>query len=288
PVVPGDWVLVADAVVVAVLPRTSLLRRRDPTTEAEQLLAANVDVVAVVCGLDRPVRHGRIARTAAMAWDAGATPLVVLTKTDLVDDADAIAERVEAENPGVDVLTLSAPEGQGLDDLAAHVRDRTVVLVGESGAGKSTLTNALAGTDVAAVGEVRAGDAKGRHTTTTRELHLLASGGVLVDSPGIRAVGLVSDADAVAATFADVEDLAEMCRFTDCGHTNEPGCAVTDAIRSGQLDPARLASWRALRREAEAAAVRADAVERRRRGKQFSKMVREVKEHKGRPPDERP
>lgn len=287
-VVPGDWVVVAGGAVAEVLPRASLLRRHDADTGEDQALAANVDVVAVVCGLDRPVRPGRIARTAALAWDAGAVPLVVLTKADLVDDVDAVVAEVADATPGADVLAVSATDGAGLEALVDHVRDRTVALVGESGAGKSTLTNALVGEEVAAVAEVRAGDRKGRHTTTTRQLHLLTAGGVLVDSPGIRAVGLVADPDAVDATFADVEALAAGCRFADCAHDTEPGCAVSGAVAAGELPADRLERWRALRREAEAAALRADEAARRRAGRQLARKVREVQDRKGRGSDRGP
>jgi ribosome biogenesis GTPase len=281
-VVAGDWVVVAGGAVAEVLPRASLLRRHDPDRGDDQPLAANLDVVAVVCGLDRPVRPGRIARTAALAWDAGAVPVVVLTKADLLDDAGAVAAEVAAATPGADVLAVSATDGAGLDALREQVRGRTVALVGESGAGKSTLTNALVGDTVAAVAEVRAGDAKGRHTTTSRQLHLLADGGVLVDSPGIRAVGLVADPDAVDATFADVDELAAVCRFADCAHDTEPGCAVTAAVATGELPADRLARWRALRREAESAALRADEAARRREGRRLARRVREVQDRPGR------
>lgn len=264
--VVGDWVLAGDA-VTATLERTSLLRRRDPRRESEQPIAANVDLVAVVCGLDRPVKAGRLRRTVALAGDAGADALVVLTKADLVDDPDAVAATARTALPGVDVLVTSSDTGRGLDALRAAAAGRTVVFVGESGAGKSSLANALAGTDVSAVGAVRAGDAKGRHTTTARELHLLPGGGVLIDTPGIRAVGLWTDADAVAGTFTDIEELAAGCRFSDCVHGGEPGCAVHAAVGSGALASARLDAWHDLRSEAEAAERRVEARARRPRGR---------------------
>ena len=186
----GDWVVVSGGAPVAVLPRTSLLTRRAAFGDGTQQLAANVDGVLVVCGLDRPVRAGRIDRFVTLAWDAGAVPTVVLAKADLADDAAAIAEEVAAAHPGLDVVTASVVDDHGIDAVRALAAGRTVVLVGESGAGKSSLTNALLGDEIMAVAEVRAGDAKGRHTTTTREAHPLPGGGVLIDTPGIRAVGL--------------------------------------------------------------------------------------------------
>jgi ribosome biogenesis GTPase / thiamine phosphate phosphatase len=259
----GDWVAVVDDVVTAVLPRTSFLRRRDPTTDDEQALAANVDVVGIVCGLDRPLTDGRLQRFVAITHDAGAEPVVVLTKADLVEDPGEQRDLVGRAVPGVAVLTTSARRGDDIEALRALAAGRTLVLLGESGAGKSTLLNALAGVDVAATGEVRAGDAKGRHTTTSRQLHQLPTGGVLIDSPGIREVGLFVDLDALAASFEDVEELAAGCRFRDCGHGNEPGCAVADAVASGALSRQRHDAWRAMRVEVLAAGARAEEQARR-------------------------
>lgn len=278
----GDWIELDGDEPVAVLPRASLLSRRAAAGEVEQALAANVDVVLLVCGLDRPVKAGRLHRAAALARDAGATPVVVLTKAARADDVDAVRTVVEEENPGLDVLVTSVHEGIGLDELHALVHDRTVTMLGESGAGKSSLLNALSGEERAATGAVRRGDAKGRHTTTTRELYLLPRGGVLIDSPGIRAVGLWADPDAVDATFGDIEDLAVDCRFRDCAHEAEPGCAVQAAVTAGTLASDRLDAWRSLRREAEAAESRAQPQEARRRGKQFARVTKDAQRRKGR------
>ncbi len=260
----GDWVALVDGRPVAVLERRSLLRRRAAIGDGEQVLAANVDALLLVCGLDRPVKAGRIQRGAALASDAGAEPVVVLTKAALVDDADRTAARVSAAHAGIPVLVTSVREGLGVDELRAVARDRTVVLLGESGAGKSSIVNALLDEDAAEVGAVRTGDAKGRHTTTNRSLHLLPGGGALVDSPGIRSIGLPGDADSVAASFADIAELAGGCRFGDCAHDREPGCAVQAALADGTLAPARLEAWRELRAESEAATSRATDARRRR------------------------
>lgn len=278
--VVGDWV-VLDRVPnpVATLPRDSLLRRRAAGKhEREQPLVANVDLVLAVCGLDRPVRSGRIQRTIAIAVDAGAQTLVVLTKADKVGPEVAAQAEVLARevDPDIEVVTLSAVGGWGVEELLAEVGSRTVALIGESGAGKSTLVNALLGGEVEQVGEVRAGDAKGRHTTTHRELHPLDGGGILVDTPGIREVGVWSDAEGVAETFPDIEELAEGCRFRDCAHDAEPGCAVRAAADDGSLAAERLEAWRTLEAEAESIALRADVVEQRRKSRQFGRMVRDA------------
>lgn len=275
----GDWVVVADGEVVSVLPRRSLLRRRTAHGDDVQQLAANVDVVLLVCGLDRPVKDGRIRRGTTIALDAGAEPVVVLTKAETDDAADpdrAVAE-VRAAHPGLDVIVASVKEGIGLDELRAVIGTRTVTLLGESGAGKSTIVNALVGDDTTRTGEVRERDAKGRHTTTTRELHLLPSGGVLIDTPGIRSVGLVADSDAVDDAFADLDDLAANCRFSDCQHAGQPGCAIDAALVAGDITTSRVDAWKALRDETDAAAQRALDAERRRADRDIAKEIKAAK-----------
>jgi len=283
--VVGDWVVCSPEAVVGLLPRSSLLRRREPGRPVEQPLVANVDMVLVVCGLDRPVRPGRIRRAIATAWDANATPVVVLSKTDLVADPaelDASAATAAEAGPGIDIVRTSTRTGEGMDELRQLAVDRTIVLLGESGAGKSSLTNALVGTDVAVIGEVRADDRKGRHTTTTRQIHLLPTGGVLVDTPGVRALGLWTDPEAVAATFEDIEELATTCRFNDCRHAGEPGCAVAMAIEAGELSAERVEAWAALLREAEALDRRTDPQAQRAWGRHGSRMVKDAQKRKGR------
>jgi ribosome biogenesis GTPase len=278
----GDWVACAGEEPVSVLPRDSLLRRRAADAERDQALAANVDIVFLVCGLDRVVKPGRVHRGVTVTREAGAVPVVVLTKAALAEDADRVAREVAAACPGVDVLVTSAREGQGLDALRDHTRDRTVTLLGESGAGKSSLVNALLDEDVADVGDVRAGDSKGRHTTTTRDLHLLPGGGSIVDTPGIRAVGLWADPDDVIETFADIDELASECRFRDCAHDTEPGCAVTAAVAAGDLSAARVEAWRALDHEVRTSLRALPEHEQRRRGKAMSRAVKDALRRKGR------
>ncbi len=283
PVAVGDRVLVGSGTVREVLHRASLLQRRDPSTGEGQLIAANVDVVVIVCGLDRPVRSGRIERFVTLAWEAGAAPLVVCTKGDL-DDGESLAAAVdiaEAAAPGTTVLAVSAQAGTGLDLLRAELAGRTAVFVGESGAGKSTLLNALGGDGLATTGATRAGDAKGRHTTTARQLHVL-DGFRVIDTPGVREVGVWAGLDAVDSAFEDIVTLAADCRFGDCAHDGEPGCAVAAAVTQGELPAARLVSWQQLRREAASAQRRADPVAARRSDRQFGKIVREAKRMKRR------
>lgn len=278
----GDWVAVVDAPgsgqlhISAVLPRTSLLRRRSADETGDQPLAANVDLVLITCGVDRPVKAGRVQRVAAQVWDAGATPVLVLTKAADPDAYDL--PRLELEHPGVQVIATAALEGVGVDELRSTIAGRTAVLIGESGAGKSTLTNALLGAAEIRTGQVRAGDHKGRHTTTARQLHLLpgADGGVVIDTPGIRTVGLAADSESVDAVFSDLLEFAGECRFSDCGHLTEPGCAVLAALDDGRLARDRYEAWRRLQREVAAAELRASPAAARARNRQFGRMAKEA------------
>ncbi|MGA5816656.1 ribosome small subunit-dependent GTPase A [Kitasatospora sp. NPDC094028] len=259
----GDWAAVdlyaqPMAAVSALLPRsTAIIRKVAGKRSDGQVLAANVDTVLIASSLAADPDLGRIERFLALAWESGAEPLVVLTKADLVDDADFIRADVEGVAPGVTVLVVSAETGEGIDVLQACLPG-TTALIGQSGVGKSTLTNALAGTAAMAVQEARAVDQKGRHTTTTRELIPLPGGGVLIDTPGLREVGLYGG-EGVDLAFADIAELAEDCRFHDCGHHTEPGCAVQAALADGTLPQRRMDSYLKLQRENEWIASRSDA-----------------------------
>lgn len=273
PAVPaaGDWVWLGhnragEPAIVGVLPRTSELSRKrafEASSEA-QVLAANIDLVGVVVPVDRPLTHNRLERTLVAAWDSGATPLVIITKADLADIADDVVGKVILQAAGVDVVTTSAEQGDGLDELLAHVLPgRTLVLLGPSGAGKSTLINALAGHEVQSTGDVRAADGRGRHTTTSRELVPLPNGAVLMDTPGVRGFGLFDADDGMGEMFGDLEELFGKCRFSDCAHDKEPGCAVRAALEDDTLDTRRWASYLKLQRELAALNRRHDAAARR-------------------------
>jgi ribosome biogenesis GTPase len=242
----GDWVALAAGAVRHVLPRWSALDRADPDGAGRQTLAANIDLVLITTPADRS-SAARVERELALAWDSGAVPLVAVTKSDL--DAHAVAESLGSRLSGADVLAVSAVTGAGVAELRALLApDRTAVLLGPSGAGKSTLANALLGTERLATGEVRGGDHRGRHTTTSRQLVAVPGGGVLIDTPGLRSLGLTADVE-IGAGFPEIEALARQCRFADCAHDGEPGCVVEDAIKSGELDRGRLESFRKLARE---------------------------------------
>lgn len=288
----GDWLLLDETPdgprVATMLPRsTALVRDTAGATSRTQALAANVDAVLVVEHLDPDPDLGRIERLLTLAWRSGARPVVVLTKADLVPDPEGMAADVALVALAVDVHAVSAQDGRGLDELRRDVvrPGHTLVVVGPSGAGKSTLVNALAGHPVMDVGDRRS-DGKGRHTTTHRELVPLADGAMLVDTPGIRGVGVVADADALDATFSDVAELAAACRFSDCRHEEEPGCAVRAALESGDLAPRRLDSFRRLEREAAYQARRVDArlaAEERARWKKVTQEYRRGMRGPGRP-----
>ena len=249
----GDWVVVDDSGerAAAVLPRHSALTRRAPDgSAAAQVLGANVDVVALCHALPAAPNPRRLERELVVGFDSGATPVVLLTKADRSDDPEAVRAAVAAIDPAVAVVTVSARSGEGLAALLALTSDhRTLALLGSSGVGKSTLVNVLVGTDVQRTGALRAGDGKGRHTTTAAELVRLPSGGLLLDTPGLRAVALWSDGSGLAQAFADVVAVAEGCWFANCTHSHEPDCAVREAVAEGRLDAARVTSWQHLSAE---------------------------------------
>ncbi|WP_340374465.1 ribosome small subunit-dependent GTPase A [Streptomyces sp. SS7] len=261
----GDWVTV-DAeqhVVRAVLPRrTAFVRAVSSRRSDGQVLAANVDRVLIAVSLADELDLGRVERFLSLAWESGGEPVVVLTKADLVPDATTLSylvEDTERVAPGARVLPVSAATGQGMGLLADVLREGTAALLGMSGAGKSTLANALTGTDAQRVDATRDGDGKGRHTTTARDLLPLPGGGVLIDTPGLRGVGLWDADGGLAQAFTDVEALARGCRFQDCSHRAEPGCAVLAAAEDGTLPLRRLENYHKLVRENERIAARSDA-----------------------------
>jgi ribosome biogenesis GTPase len=255
----GDWVAVADGVVAAVLTRRTAIVRASPTGVSRgQALVANIDTVLIVVpAIPRP-KLGMVERLVTLAWDSGASPVVVVTKIDVCPDPVGMIAEVGEAAPGCEVVGVSALTGEGMDEVAAFdTTGSSLCLIGRSGAGKSTLANALLGVELMAVSEVRQ-DGKGRHTTTHRELMSLPGGGVLIDTPGLRGVGMWIAEDGVAQAFPEIEELIELCRFTDCAHVSEPGCAILAAVADGRLPQRRLDSWRKLGREADRIAARSD------------------------------
>jgi len=270
--VAGDWVAAAlrpqegSATIHHLIPRRSaFVRKAVGAGSASQVVAANVDVAFLVTSLNADLNPRRIERYLATAWDSGASPVIVLTKADLCPghERDPLQARIEAVALGVPVHAVSAFTGEGLDRLReSFAPGRTAALLGSSGAGKSSLLNALAGAPLMATQAIREDDAHGRHTTTHRQLVLLPDGRLVLDTPGMRELGLWEADAGVAATFADIETLARRCRFGDCAHAAEPGCAVQAALAGGSLDRARWRSWDKLRREVAHAARKDDPQER--------------------------
>ena len=272
----GDWVGVRETTITAILPRRSaFIRKRAGLESEEQVLAANVDTAFLLAGLDDDFSLRRLERYITTAWDSGAAPVVVLTKADLCDDVVDAMLQVETVAIGVPVHSISNVTGIGVDELSEHLQPgHTAVLLGSSGVGKSTLLNRLAGEEVMRTGVVAA-DGTGRHTTTHRELVRLPDGALVVDTPGLRELQFW-DGD-ISAAFEDIEALAGECRFRDCAHAREPGCAVLAAVDGGTLALDRLRSWRKLQRELEAIAARTDhrlRAARKKRWKQIAAHAR--------------
>ena len=282
----GDWVAVDLAggppgMITGVLPRASaFVRKVAGETTAEQVVAANVDAVFLVAGLDGDFNPRRIERYLAAAWESGALPVVVLNKADLEPDLEARIAMIESVAIGVPVVALSALTGAGLAALAPWLAPgRTVALLGSSGVGKSTIVNALMGETRQATNMVRADDSRGRHTTTRRELVRLPGGGLLIDTPGMRELQLWGGESGLGEAFPDIAELARECRFRDCAHAAEPGCRVREAVERGGLDPARFESWRKLQRELRRLALRQDARARAREVSKWKSITRSMRHH---------
>ncbi|WP_349409459.1 ribosome small subunit-dependent GTPase A [Pseudalkalibacillus sp. SCS-8] len=253
----GDWVMCqarpteARATIHHILQRTSKFSRKmaGVTTE-EQIIATNIDTVFLVNALNNDFNTRRIERYLLMAWESGANPVIVLSKADLCEKVEERVKEVENVALGVPIIVISSETGAGLEQLSPYLREgTTVALLGSSGAGKSTLVNRLYGKEIQKVKEIREGDDKGKHTTTHRELFLLPHGGALIDTPGMRELQLWNTNDGLSESFQDIEALTDRCKFRDCQHEDEPGCAVKAAMDSGELAEERFESYRKLQRE---------------------------------------
>ena len=287
----GDWVALDPAdVIAAVLPRRSVFKRlaadgtrRGGGLDDEQVMASNVDVALLVAGLDNDFNLRRIERYLAVAWSSAITPVVVLNKSDLDGDTDGRLVAVDAIAPGVAIVAVSAWTGAGLDELLTHLRPgTTAAILGSSGVGKSTLVNALLGEARQRTAEVRVSDSRGRHTTTHRELFELPGGALLVDTPGIRALEVLGADEGLEPAFDDVASLAAQCRFSDCAHAGEPGCAVGEALAAGRLSEDRLESHRKLEREMARAARQGDPRARAEHRRTWRIIQKSVNEHMAR------
>jgi|TARA_Y100000310_G_scaffold343462_1_gene451198 ribosome biogenesis GTPase len=282
----GDWVLVKPlanepdkAVMQVLLERRSSFSRKEAGSKTdEQILAANVDTIFIVCGLDDNFNLHRIERYLLLGWDSGATPVVVLSKSDLCQDLDKKLEAVASIAMGVDIHPISALTGDGVENLRTYLgKGMTVTLLGSSGVGKSTIINSLLGYERFETNEVRSADDKGRHTTTFREMAIVPAGGLIIDTPGMRELQVWADETSLAQSFDDVESLSERCRYRDCAHGNEPGCAVKGAIEDGTLDRDRLKSYLKFQRELKHLAAQQQVqarLDRKNRVKRFSRMIR--------------
>ena len=275
----GDWVVLDPSLgrIDTVLERKSLFKRLAAGRETGlQPIAANIDTMFIVTSCNEEFKESRLERYLALSAEAGALPVIVLTKTDLAEDASGFAARARGVQAGLPVETVNALDPATLGGVLAWIDETsTVALVGSSGVGKSTLLNALAGRALEATGAIRDDDKKGRHTTTHRALYRLPSGGLLIDVPGMRELAVADIEHSLGQVFDDIEQLAMQCRFSDCEHHNEPGCAVLQAVADRRLDPRRLANYRKLLREN--AQATASLAEKRAKGRELARMVRQVK-----------
>jgi ribosome biogenesis GTPase / thiamine phosphate phosphatase len=275
----GDWLLLDhDKQFKRLLERKSIFSRKAAGSKVqEQLIAANVDVALLVCSLNQDFNLSRIERYLALIHESGAEPVVVLTKADLVENADALAAEVRNLDPLLLVEVVDATDPESVEPLKNWCKTgNTIVFLGSSGVGKSTLANTLMGGHSQATGSIRDDDGKGRHTTTARSLHVLPEGGLLLDTPGMRELQLADVASGLEKTFADIEALASGCRFGDCSHESEPGCAVLAALSAGDIDERRLNNYRKLMREQ--AMNSASLAQKRSRDKALGKFYRSVQD----------
>ena len=281
----GDWVAVdtkatGETVIHALLPRRTALIRQAPGKRIEaQVVGANLDTVFVVASLNADLNLRRLERYVAAAWESGAEPIVLLSKADLGGNVDAILLAVEGVAAGATVVVVSSFDGRGVDEVRERIGSgRTVAFVGSSGVGKSTLVNTLAGEDRALVREIREDDDRGRHTTTRRQLQLLPGGGLILDTPGMRELALW-DADGLDQTFTDLDDIVERCKFSNCSHNGEPGCAIAAALEDGSLSPERLESWQKLIRETASHGKRVNALARAEERRKWKAIGKSVSKH---------
>ncbi len=277
----GDWVLLdVSGNFVRLLDRLSLFSRKAAGTKvATQLIASNIDTVFVVCSMNQDFKLNRIERYLSLANEVGVEPVVVLTKADICDHPEDYLEKVHALDPLLEVVAVNSLDGNSVRQLEAWcVSGKTVALLGSSGVGKSSLINTMSGRHIQSTNAIREDDDKGRHTTTARSLHLLPSGGLLLDTPGMRELQLADCEHGVEETFMEITEVAKQCRYSDCKHENEPGCAVRAAIESGNIDERRLFSYRKLMKEQ--AFNKASLAEKRAKDRDFGRYVRAVKKEK--------
>ncbi|MBC7883721.1 MAG: ribosome small subunit-dependent GTPase A [Anaerolineae bacterium] len=286
--VVGDWVALRlreggeHGIIGAVLPRKSKFSRKGVgSSNEEQLVATNIDTAFLVSGLDGDFNPRRIERYMVLAWESGANPVIVLSKADLCSDVAHCLRAVESIAAGLPIVVLSANEDQGLLALQKYLKPgQTAALLGSSGVGKSTIVNRLMGRQIQRTAEVRADDSRGRHTTTHRELIALESGGLLIDTPGMREIQLWATDDSLQSTFSDVETVAQHCRFRDCHHLDEPDCAVKQAIETGALSPARFASYQKLQKELDYLIRKQDPLAQQAQKQQWKKIHKQMRSQK--------
>ncbi len=286
----GDWVVIAPrpderkATIHALLPRRSHFSRKailaggpayGPGKTEEQILAANIDSVFLVCGLDNDFNLRRIERYLSISWDSGAMPIIVLNKADLSEYIEQQIKEVEAIAFGIPIFAVSATENRGLDKLMTYIsKGQTVAFLGSSGVGKSSIINGLLGEERLKVGALRESDGRGRHTTTYRELLLLPNGGIVIDTPGLRELQIWTNEGGLEKVFADIEELALKCRFRDCTHNSEPGCAIQRSIQDGILEKKRYANYLKMQKELKYLKIRQDQKESRRVDREFARRIK--------------